>query len=283
MTQGSFEAMGTTVETWSEIPDSTSAVARWFEQVESRCSRFRPDSELSAINHSSSTDISLSRLMWEVLSVADKARMLTEGLVDIGVGSAVAGWGYDRTFGEVTDIASPGGQFAAPGWTLHTEDRTLRRSPGTSLDLGGIAKGWACDRAVEKGLAGTVSAGGDLRSADPGTVTTVLDYRGATAARVHVGVGALATSSITRRRWRVGDREVSHLVDPRTMAPVETPVLSATVVAPTAVEAEIGAKAVLIKGVDGLAWADKTEWIRSALVLWHDGSVFATTGLELVA
>jgi thiamine biosynthesis lipoprotein ApbE len=67
------------------------------------------------------------------------------------------------------------------------------------------------------------------------------------------------------------------------MAPVETLVLSATVVARTAVEAEIGAKAVLIKGVDGLAWADKTEWIRSALVLWHDGSVFATTGLELVA
>jgi thiamine biosynthesis lipoprotein ApbE len=42
-------------------------------------SRFRPDSELSAINHTSSTDISLSGLMWEVLSAADEARTLTEG------------------------------------------------------------------------------------------------------------------------------------------------------------------------------------------------------------
>lgn len=275
--------MGTTVETWSDAAGSTADVARWFEDVESRCSRFRPESELSAINRSSSANISLSDMMWEVLSAADEARTLTGGLVDIGVGSAVAGWGYDRTFDQVVDIASPRGQVSAPGWSLHTGDRTLRRSPGTWLDLGGIAKGWACDRAIEKDLAGVVSAGGDLRSADPGTVTTVQDDSGRTAAKVHVGVGALATSSITRRRWRVGDREVSHLVDPRTMAPVETPVLSATVVAATAVEAEIGAKAVLIKGADGLAWADRTDWIRSALVLWHDGSVFATTGTELVA
>jgi thiamine biosynthesis lipoprotein len=221
--------------------------------------------------------------MWEVLSVAVRARQLTGGLVDVGVGSVVTGWGYDRTFDEVVDIASASGRISAPGWSLSPEDRSLRRSPGTLLDLGGIAKGWACDRAVEKGLPRVVSAGGDLRSADPATVTTVLDNRDGISARVHVGVGALATSSVTRRRWRVGDREVSHLVDPRTMEPVETPILSATVVAGTAVEAEVGAKAVLIRGVDGLAWADRTEWIRSALVLWHDGSVFATTGTELVA
>jgi thiamine biosynthesis lipoprotein len=151
------------------------------------------------------------------------------------------------------------------------------------LDLGGIAKGWACDRAVDGGLARVVSAGGDLRSADPATVTTVMDHHDGISARVRVGIGALATSSIARRRWRVGEREVSHLVDPRTMEPVETPILSATVVAGTAVEAEIGAKSVLIKGAEGLAWADRTEWIRSALVLWHDGSVFATVGTELVA
>lgn len=283
MTQGTFKAMGTTVEAWFDKADNTDAVAAWFEEVESRCSRFRPNSELSRINDAASGVISVSGLMWDVLSVAARARRLTDGLVDIGVGSAVAGWGYDRTFDEVVDIASARGGFGVPGWALHTGDRSLRRSPGTWLDLGGIAKGWACDRAVEKGLARVVAAGGDLRSADPGTVATVLDNHGAAAATVHVGVGALATSSITRRRWRVGEREVSHLVDPRTMEPVQTPVLSATVVARNAVEAEIGAKAVLIKGADGLAWADHTEWIRSALVLWHDGSVFATAGTELVA
>ncbi len=275
--------MGTTIETWLDDTDSDDAVAQWFEEVESRCSRFRPDSELSRINRDPTGETRLSEMMWEVLSVADRARKLTAGLVDVGVGSAVVGWGYDRTFGEVTDIASAAAQFPAPGWSLASQDRALRRSPGTSLDLGGIAKGWAADRAVEQGLARVVSAGGDLRSADPATVTTVLDDRDGISARVHVGMGALATSSVARRRWRVGGREVSHLVDPRTMEPVETPVLSATVVAGTAVQAEIGAKTVLIKGAEGLAWAERTRWIRSALVLWHDGSVYATTGTELVA
>ncbi|CAN5820940.1 FAD:protein FMN transferase [soil metagenome] len=283
MKQGSFQAMGTTVEAWFDAVDRTAALARWFERVEGRCSRFRPDNELSRINRDPALESRTSAMMWQVLSAADRARTLTEGLVDIGVGSAVASWGYDRTFAGVTDIASPRRQFDVGGWSLSPGDRAIQRQSGTALDLGGIAKGWACDRAVETGLARVVSAGGDIRSADPGTVTTVMDNRDGISARVHVGVGALATSSTTRRRWRVGGREVSHLVDPRTMKPVETPVLSATVVASTAVEAEVGAKAVLIKGAGGLAWADTTDWIRSALVLWHDGSVFATTGTELVA
>jgi thiamine biosynthesis lipoprotein len=81
----------------------------------------------------------------------------------------------------------------------------------------------------------------------------------------------------------VGGREVSHLIDPRTRAPVESPVLSATVLAETAVEAEAGAKAVLLLGEDGLAWADGRDWISGALVVWHDGAVYATTGIELAA
>ena len=102
-------------------------------------------------------------------------------------------------------------------------------------------------------------------------------------ARVHVGRGALATSSTGRRRWRVGDTEVSHLIDPRTMEPVESPVISATVLAETAVDAETGAKTVLLQGVDGLAWAAEQSWIDAALVVWRDGSVFATPGLEVAA
>jgi thiamine biosynthesis lipoprotein ApbE len=67
------------------------------------------------------------------------------------------------------------------------------------------------------------------------------------------------------------------------MRPVETPIVSATVVAETATEAEAGAKAVLILGVEGLAWAATQPWISGALAFWEDGSVYATPGLGLVA
>ena len=84
-------------------------------------------------------------------------------------------------------------------------------------------------------------------------------------------------------RWKTAGREVSHLIDPTTMRPVDSPVLSATVIAATGVEAEAGAKCVLLRGSDGLVWADECPWVEAAIVVWHDGSVYGTRGLELVA
>jgi thiamine biosynthesis lipoprotein len=216
-----------------------------------------------------------------VIRAADFARTLTGGLVDVGIGSAVSGWGYDRTFDEVVALDTLPGHLARPDWTL--EDGVLFLSEATTLDLGGVAKGWTCDRAVEDGMCVVASAGGDMRSGHSDTTVTVLDPWDSVAAHIRLGVGALATSSVARRRWKAGGREVSHLIDPRTMEPVDTPVLSATVLAGTAVEAEAGAKSVLLLGEDGLAWADDQPWIRATLIVWHDGSVYATRGLKLAA
>ena len=74
----------------------------------------------------------------------------------------------------------------------------LHLAEGTRLDLGGIAKGWTSDRAVERGLATMVSAGGDLRSVDPGLSVDVMGSSGEVLAEVEVGLGALATSSTGR-------------------------------------------------------------------------------------
>jgi thiamine biosynthesis lipoprotein len=128
-----------------------------------------------------------------------------------------------------------------------------------------------------------VSAGGDLRSTDADTTVSIVDHNDDVVTRVHLGVGALATSCTRRRSWLVNGEEVSHLIHPSTMTPVRSPIVSASVIAETAVEAEAGAKAVILRGADGLAWADAQDWIHAAIVIWHDGSVFATTGVEMVA
>lgn len=276
-----FRAMGTEVEAWCPDEAAGQELRCWFEYVEQVCSRFRDDSELSRVNRSTERSIGLSETLTEVLGVGDRARVLTGGLVDIGVGSGVADWGYARSFELVTSLDRPPLRNPAPEWSL--ESRTLTRSPDTLLDLGGIAKGWACAQAVERGMATVVSAGGDIRSIDSRTTVPILDPWGTVAARAALGSGGFATSSVTHRRWMVGTREVSHLIDPRTMAPVQTPILSASVVARRAVDAEAGAKAVLLHGEDGLAWAAEANWIGSAIVVWHDGSVYATPGTVLAA
>jgi len=277
----SFRAMGTDVEAWCPGVEAGQQLRGWFEQVEQACSRFRYDSELSQINRSQDQSFALSEILAEVTQAGDRARDLTEGLVDIGVGAGVVDWGYDRTFELVRPLDRRPPRNVAPEWSIQA--RTLTRSLRTLLDLGGIAKGWACDRAVEQGMATVASAGGDIRSTDSRTTVPIVDPWGEIAARVPLGVGGLATSSIARRRWKAGDREVSHLIDPRTMEPVRTPVRSATVGSRAAVDAEIGAKAVLLHGDDGLAWATDADWIQSAIVVWHDGSVYATPGTVVAA
>ncbi len=277
MSHTSFVAMGTTVEVWG----GDSRVRPWFETVEGICSRFRTDSELTAINGAGPGTVQVSALMLDVLRAAAKAREITAGFVDIAVEPALTAWGYDRTFEHVGGLSSEPAPIAAGRWRVDGSSLTL--APGTRLDLGGIAKGWTSDRAVEAGMATVVSAGGDLRSSDDRTVVDLADPWGTTIARVAVGVGALATSSVTRRRWKAGRLHANHIIDPRTMSPVVSPVLSATVVAESAVDAEAGAKAVLIHGADGLAWADEQDWVRSAVVVWDDGAVYATHGAEMAA
>ena len=151
--------------------------------------------------------------------------------------------------------------------------------PGVHLDLGGIGKGYAAERAAELlALAGPclVNAGGDVATrggAWPIGVETAaepltLELRGA----------ALATSGRDRRRWRRGGRELHHLIDPRTGAPAETDLLRVTVVAPDAVEAEVAAKALFLAGAD--AAAAEADAAGLAAVLVTDDRTLLTGGLR---
>ncbi len=280
MNETHFPAMGTTFH--AVVPDGESArdARLLVEEAEQRFSRFLPDSELSRINAAATSRP--SRDFADVLALAQVARERTRGLVDIGVGGLVTAWGYDRSFDRITGTERRAPIATAPvDWAF--DGTTLTKGEGVLLDLGGLVKGWVCDRVVEKGVATVLSGGGDLRSADPGCVVRVRDPWGEDAAVIPLGIGGLATSSVTRRTWMVGDDPAHHLIDPRSGSPSDSPVLQATAIADTAANAEAGAKAILLLGQEGLAWASEQRWIRAALVVWHDGSAYGTTSLELAS
>jgi thiamine biosynthesis lipoprotein len=281
MRYATFPAMGTTVEVFGEDDAALLATQRLFEDIERTCSRFRDDSELSLINSRSGYTVDVSPTMRAVLEAARRVYDQTGGLVDPAVGGRVADWGYRSTFEHAADLDDVPPERALGRWEI--SGRTLCRYPGTALDLGGIAKGWACDQAVERGMAVVVNAGGDVRSTLPEAKTEVLDGEGSIAAVVALGVGALATSSTQKRRWSVAGRPAHHIIDPRTGAPAVSPVASATVLAATAVDAEAGAKAALIIGEAGLAWADEQDWLDGAIAVWRDGAVYSTGSVRLAA
>jgi thiamine biosynthesis lipoprotein len=280
MSWGEFRAMGTDVRVFPAEEQLVEQVAKVFETSEQAFSRFRPDSLLDRLNTQTEDTIDLAGDLLEILSFCERMRRATGGLVDVAVGGAVRAWGYDRTFEEVSDRLLAPVLLEHPAWWIEAD--RLHRAPGVLFDLGGVAKGWTVDRAIETTAAEVVNAGGDLRSRRPDTLVEIMDPWEQTAATVRLGVGALATSSTTRRRWQVGQEEAHHLIDPRTLAPAHTPVLSASALALTAAEAEVAAKTVLLMGEDGLNWADQTDWVGGAVIVWHDGAVYSTSEVEVL-
>ncbi len=129
-------------------------------------------------------------------------------------------------------------------------------APGLALDLGGISKGWAVDRAVDAlrvhGVRNAyVNCGGDLYAlgvserGDPWEigVQSPTDPRGLVA-RFPLSDRAVATSGDYRQFFDYHGRRYSHLMDPRTGAPRRTPEHSVTVAAALCVDADAGATAV---------------------------------------
>ena len=136
--------------------------------------------------------------------------------------------------------------------------RTILLPVGLQLDFGGIAKGWAANKAVERlSAAGSamVNAGGDIAirntsNKDKKWIVGIVDpfNREQFLCNLSVGSGGVATSGRDRRHWLQDDLERHHIIDPRTFQPAQSDVFTATVIAPTAVKAEMAAKSSLIPG-----------------------------------
>jgi thiamine biosynthesis lipoprotein len=130
--------------------------------------------------------------------------------------------------------------------------RVLTRPAGLRLDLNGVVKAMAADRALALLRDdGFVSAGGDVAARGP--VVVALPAGGT----VRLDTGGLATSGVTKRRWQGGGTEQHHLIDPATGRPSKSPWREVTVAAGSCVAADVAAKAAYLLGDDGPDWLDE--------------------------
>jgi thiamine biosynthesis lipoprotein len=262
MKRHAFAAMGTRVEFLLAIepaPESA-AIFRLAEaeirRLETLLSRFRPDSELSILNRGGS--LLAGPDLVRVIKLALAARERTGGRFDPTVYDALVAAGYDRSFEKlaaVRDGAPPNGRC---GGRVRVDAATglVELEPGIHLDLGGIAKGDAVDRACEHlSAAGPclVNAGGDLavRGTPAGGVWPIAVETAGGTLTLGLARGALATSGRDRRRWSRAGEERHHLIDPATGLPSTSDLLRVTVAAATAVEAEVLATSLFLAGERG--------------------------------
>ena len=247
MEQRSFHAMGTEIELYVDADaagEGLDAAEAEFHRLEELLSRFREDSELSVLNRDGEIDASPD--LARVVGLSLEARQRTKGRFDPTVHDAVVSAGYDRSFELVAEDAGGAAHPARCGGGVRLLGSRIELDSGVRLDLGGIAKGYAVDRASEL-LAHSgpclVNAGGDI-GVRGGAWPVGVDG----AVTLELADGAIATSGRDRRRWRRDGRELHHLIDPSTGAPAETDLLRATAVGSHAVEAEVLAKWLFLAG-----------------------------------
>jgi len=290
-----FEAIGVTCQvtvTDAEALSDALRIARLeVAAIDGACSRFRDDSELSRLNHRGSGAV--SPLLLAAIETALSAAAKSDGLVDPTVGKAMRSIGYDRDFDVLVRTgADPVLELVpASGWqsvAVDPERSTVTLRRGTELDLGATAKAFAADRIARSvyetsGVGALVSLGGDIAVAGappsegwPVRVTDDHRRSDGEGQTVSIHEGGVATSSTTVRRWRAGDVEMHHIVDPATGAPALETWRTVTVAAASCVDANTAATAAILRGATAPAWLDALG--LSARLVQPDGTVARTAG-----
>ncbi|MBI5157807.1 MAG: FAD:protein FMN transferase [Acidimicrobiia bacterium] len=279
--------MGTTVHVVVNGPEELVERARdRIEDLESRWSRFRPESEVSRLNRHGSARV--SRDTEDLVTRSISGWRHTGGRFDPTVYRSMIELGYDTSFDRIAAHAANRETTAAPGCgEIEVGGGVVRLPPGAGFDPGGIGKGLAADLVAEElitdGAEGAmVNLGGDLRAAGTSVagawVVQIDEPTAGVAATVAFESGAVATSTPLRRFWQQGEVRRHHLIDPARGLPFEeaAPTL-ASVVAAEAWFAEVCTKAAmalppaLLEGVLEDA---------AALVAYADGTVLWVNGME---
>jgi len=244
-----FESMGCEIVVAGATEAELACVRALFAERDAVFSRFRPDSELNAVNNGRGARL-VSPLFARMVEAALRARERTGGLVDPTLGAAVEAAGYDRDFAALRPSDDPLGAAARPGG-IELYGRVLVLEPGVRLDLNGVVKAAAVDDALKLLSApGFVSAGGDL--ATRGGVDVALPDGGV----VRLVSGGLATSGRSKRHWLRGGAQQHHLIDPVTGRPSRSRWDEVTVCGATCLAADVAAKAAFLLGDDGPDWLD---------------------------
>ena len=284
----SLPIMGTAVECQAfhgdpkQARQAVEAAFAAVRQVDRDMSLYRPESDIGRLNRlSGRDDITIRQSTATVLQTSLEVGRDSRGALDVTITPLLNQWGFYSVRKE-----APGSRQLDAALAL-VDYRRVRLDgvkgivrlgrPGMQLDFGGVAKGFAVDRAVEalraRGVAqGMVNAGGDLGllgrhpDGDPWVVGVQHPLApGRLLLALSLDGGAVATSG-NYLRYRVYDgRRYGHLLHPRHGYPADT-ALSMTVVAPTAMRADALATAALVMGQGGLAWLGSQPGVEAVMV-----------------
>jgi thiamine biosynthesis lipoprotein len=257
------------------------------DALEGRISNWRTDSEVSRLNQSAAAGpVSVGPDVLSMLQAAKALHAATGGVFDPTVGPLLDLWGFYRKAGRLPADAELREALALVGLDKVRIDAVRGTvafdREGMRLDFGGIGKGLALDRIAERLRAqgyhnALLDAGTSTvlaLGAPPGEAGWTVDIRNpytektAAVDRVLLRDEALSTSAAYENFLELDGRRYGHILDPRTGLPVDDRVLSATAIAPTAMESDALSTAFFALGLEGVrAYCAERPEVRAIMVV----------------
>lgn len=240
--------------------------------IDASMSPYRMDTEISLLNAADTTDwLPLSDGLSTVVQAALQVSARTGGAFDPTVGAIVGRYGFGPIKGARVGDASG---LALKDGALRKVDRRM------TLDLCGIAKGWALDRMVTElsalgltdflmELGGEVAARGRHPDGRAWRVA-VDDPTGTTALALQLDGRAVATSGDAPQGYTIGAQKYGHIINPASGAAATGDLASVSVFAPEAMQADALATALFAMGSER-AGALAQGLGLDVLMLLHDG------------
>ncbi len=259
----------------AEAERAHAAVRTALAAVEDAMSAYLPDSELSRLNaHRAGVPFGLSADTFAVLALAQRVAADTEGAFDVTVAPIVDAWGFGpgrrHRVVELDEIARLSRDVGPRQLALDPARRTATKAhDGVRVDLSGIAKGFAVDKAAQAldalGIASyMIEAGGEVRTrgtnAEGRAWQIAIEQPDAMPQRPHFVVPmsglSMATSGDYRIYFERDGRRYCHEIDPAAGRPIANGVASVSVVAQDCGFADAMATALIVSGAErGLAFA----------------------------
>lgn len=272
------------------------AVERSFSEIDKLTNRFDSASEVTAINQQAGLQaVKVSKDLFNIVETAIEWSDKTGGDFNILIGAVMDLWGFateDPRLPAPEELALALNLIDYQQIILDSEQSTIfLPQKGMVMDLGGIAKGYATDKAVEAlkeiGIEDAlINAGGNVYAAGKKPdgskwIIGVQDPREpqGIAALLTASDSALVSSGDYRRYVEIGGIHYHHIIDPIDGYPSKASA-GTTIIMKSATIADILSTAIFIKGPEaGIKLAEELTQVDAAMLITSDGGVYRTESL----
>jgi FAD:protein FMN transferase len=272
-----------------EAEIASSRAFKRIDELDKMMSDYLDSSELSNLSRQAGgSPVKVSKTLYEILSKAQDIAVLTNGAFDITIGPVVQLWRRARRIAKLPDKQQLLETLSLVGYqNVHLDKRkrtVLLNKKGMRLDLGGIAKGYAADVAInvlkkhgiQKAL---VAAGGDIvvSGAPPGKKGWTIGIAALSPTNspryIQLSNAAISTSGDTEQFVDIDGTRYSHIVDPRTGLGIRGR-SSVTVVTSTGTMSDSLATALSVLGPDaGISLADTVKNVAALFLILEDNGI----------